>query len=282
MLEGKTFFLLGQLFGILDKLIKNSFCLTRLIETSISNLVTMSNTSNFRQALREAKSQALIGPNVIPKALPYLGGGLILTAVGTYGGLGVIQSYPQIFFPTFFVALIAQIILFFVARNTAEKGNTGTALPLLTLYSLLSGYTLSGIVYVALGTSGVGLRGVAIAALGCGLAFVLGRNIGSNLSEKDGLALTQTVSIGILALFIVLIGQLIFSIFGGATPTWLEIAISGIGVFLFAGSAVVDFYILPRTYRDEQYLSAALSMYLTYINLFIFILRLLIALNGRD
>ncbi len=53
----------------------------------------MSNTSNFRQALREAKSQALIGPNVIPKALPYLGGGLILTAVGTYGGLGVIQSY---------------------------------------------------------------------------------------------------------------------------------------------------------------------------------------------
>jgi len=70
VLEGKTFFLLGQLFGILDKLIKNSFCLTRLIETSISNLVTMSNTSNFRQALREAKSQALIGPNVIPKACP--------------------------------------------------------------------------------------------------------------------------------------------------------------------------------------------------------------------
>ncbi len=34
---------------------------------------------------------------------------------------------------------------------------------------------------------------VAIAALGCGIAFVLGRNIGSNLSEKDGLALTQTV-----------------------------------------------------------------------------------------
>lgn len=280
---GKKFTFFSSLrFAILDELIKNSFCLTRLIETSISNLVTMSNTSNFRQALREAKSQALIGPNVIPKALPYLGGGLILTAVGTYGGLGVIQSHREIFFPTFFVALIAEIILFFVARNTAEKGNTGTALPLLTLYSLLSGYTLSGIVYVALGTSGVGLRGVAIAALGCGIAFVLGRNIGSNLSEKDGLALTQTVSIGIFALFIVLIGQLIFSIFGGGTPTWLEIAISGIGVFLFAGSAVVDFYILPRTYRDEQYLSAALSMYLTYINLFIFILRLLIALNGRD
>jgi FtsH-binding integral membrane protein len=66
------------------------------------------------------------------------------------------------------------------------------------------------------------------------------------------------------------------------TPTWLEIAISGIGVFLFVGCAVVDFYVLPRSYRDDQYLPAALSMYLTYINLFVFILRLIIAINSRD
>ncbi len=76
--------------------------------------------------------------------------------------------------------------------------------------------------------------------------------------------------------------QLGLALFGVHTPTFLEIAISGIGVFLFAGAAIVDFYVLPRTYRDDQYLPAALSMYLTYINLFIFILRLLIALNGRD
>ncbi len=75
---------------------------------------------------------------------------------------------------------------------------------------------------------------------------------------------------------------LISSLFGVYTPSWLEISISGIGVFLFAGVAVVDFFVLPRTYNDEQYLPAALSMYLTYINLFIFILRLLIAINSRD
>jgi uncharacterized protein len=40
--------------------------------------------------------------------------------------------------------------------------------------------------------------------------------------------------------------------------------------------------VLPRTYRDDQGIPAALSMYLTYINLFVFILRLLIAINGRD
>jgi FtsH-binding integral membrane protein len=242
----------------------------------------MSNTSNFRQALREARSQSLIGPKVIANALPYLGGGLVLTAVGTYGGLGVIQSSPQIFMPTFWVALIANLVLYFVALNVAEKGNNQVALPLLALYSLISGYTLSGIVFLALRTSGVGLQGVGIAALGCGIAFILGRNIGSNLSDKDGSALTRTVSIGILALLVVMVVQLVLSFFGVIAPSWLEIAISGLGVLLFAGSAVVDFYILPRTYRDDQYLSAALSMYLTYINLFIFILRLLIALNGRD
>ncbi len=242
----------------------------------------MSNTSNFRQAIREAQGQALVGPNVIPNALPYLGGGLILTAVGAYGGLGVINSNPQIFMPTFWVALIGELVLFFVARGVAEKGNNSTALPLLALYSLLSGYTLSGLLFVALSTSGVGIAGVGIAALGCGATFIVGRNIGSNLSDEDGLALSQTIRLGMIALLVVLVGQLLFSVFGVYTPSWLEVGISGIGVAIFVGSAVVDFYVLPRAYRDEQYLPAALSMYLTYINLFVFILRLLIAINSRD
>lgn len=242
----------------------------------------MSNTSNFREAFRKAKGHELVGPNVIANALPYVGGGLVLTALGTYGGLGVINTYPGLFMPTFIGALIAELVLFFVARGVAEKGNNGVALPLLALYSLLSGYTLSGIVFLALSSSGVGIQGIGIAALGCGVTFVAARQIGSNLSEEDGMALTKTIQLGIIALLVVMVGQLLFAVFGGTTPTFLEIAISGIGVFLFAGAAVVDFFILPRTYRDDQYLPAALSMYLTYINLFIFILRLLIALNGRD
>jgi hypothetical protein len=242
----------------------------------------MSNTSNFRQAFREAKGQVLVGPNVIANALPYVGGGLVLTALGTYGGLGVLHSNPGLFMTTFWVALIAEIALFFVASGVAQNGKNSIALPLLATYSLLSGYTLSGIIFVALRTSGVGIEGIGIAALGCGVTFIAARQIGSNLSEEDGQALAKTVQLGIIALCVVLVAQLLFSFFGVYTPSWLEIGISGVGVFLFAGAAVVDFYILPRTYSNDQYLPAALSMYLTYINLFIFILRLLIALNSRD
>lgn len=241
----------------------------------------MSNTSNFRDAIRQAKTQSLVGPNVIARALPFLGGGLILTALGTYGGVGIINSRPELVMPTFIGALILQLVLFFVARSVAEKGNNSIALPLLATYSLLTGYTLSGLVHVALGTSGVGLAGVGFAALGCGVTFVVARQIGSNLSDRDGMALTQTVQIGLIALLVVLLGQVLFAVFGVFTPSWLEIGISGIATLLFAGCAVVDFYVLPRSYRDDQYLPAALSMYLTYINLFVFILRFLIAMN-RD
>ncbi|HIK33161.1 MAG TPA: US12 family protein [Oscillatoriales cyanobacterium M59_W2019_021] len=242
----------------------------------------MSNTSNFRQAIRQANSQPLVGSNVIANALPFVGGGLVLTAMGTYGGLHVLQNNPAIFMPTFWVALIAELVLFFIARGVAEKGNNSTALPLLATYSLLSGYTLTGLVALALSTPGVGITGIGVAALGCGITFVAARQIGSNLSDADGMALTKTVQLGVIALLVVLVLQFLFAMFGVFTPTWLEIGISGIGVFLFAGVAVVDFYILPRTYRDDQYLPAALSMYLTYINLFVFILRLLIAFNSRD
>ena len=242
----------------------------------------MATSSNFQQQINKAKGQALVGPNVINKALPFLGGGLVLTAVGVYGGLGMIASNPALFMPTFIGALIIELVLFFVVRGIAERANNSTALPLLAVYSLLSGYTLSGIVFVALGTQGVGMNGIGIAALGCGATFVAAKNIGSNLSVQDGLALTKTVQLGIGALFVVILLQVVLGFFGVFTPSWLEIGISGIGVLLFVGASFVDFYILPRTYSDEQYLCAALSMYLTYINLFIFILRLLIAINGRD
>ena len=242
----------------------------------------MSNTSNFRDAIQQAKQSALVGPNVISNALPFVGGGLVLTAVGTWGGLGVIQTNPGLFMTTFWVAIIANFALFFVAQGIAVKGNNTVALPMLATYSLVSGYTLAGLVSLAIRTPGVGLMGIAIAALGCGVTFIVARSVGSNLSDADGMALAKTVRLGVIALLVVIVAQVLFSFFGVYTPSWLEIGISGIGVILFCGVAVVDFYVLPRTYQDDQYLPAALSMYLTYINLFIFILRLLIALNGRD
>lgn len=233
--------------------------------------------SNFQEAIREAQAGALIGPNVVNKALPYVGGGMVLTAAGVVGGLTMIGN--PIFMPLFWVALIGNFILFFVAQNAAMKGNNGTALPILATYSLITGFTLSGIVAMAIGTAGIGAIGTA--ALATGITFVIASVVGRNMSDNLGQALSGVVGLGIVGLLIAMVVQLVGGIFiPGFGGNGFELMIAGFGTVLFVGAAFVDFYTMPRSYRDDQYLAGALGMYLTYINLFIFILRLIIALQG--
>jgi FtsH-binding integral membrane protein len=189
-------------------------------------------------------------------------------------------SNPPLFMPLFWVALIGNFILFFVAQNVAMKGNNATALPILTLYSLLTGFTLSGIVAMAIGTAGIGSIGTA--ALATGITFVAASVVGRRMSDSIGQALSGVVGLGIIGLLIAMVVQIVGGIFAPATfhGTGFELLIAGFGTVLFVGAAFVDFYTMPRTYSDDQYLAGALGMYLTYINLFIFILRLIIALQG--
>ena len=237
-------------------------------------------SSNFREAIRQAQSGALVGPNVVNKALPYVGGGMVLTAGGVFAGLSLIQAKSAMFMPLFWVALIGNFILFFVAQNAANKGDNGTALPLLTAYSLITGFTLSGIVDYAVDVAGIGAIGIA--ALATGITFVVASVMGRRMSDNVGQSLSAVVGLGILGLLIAMVVQIIGSFFapGVFSGGGFELMIAGFGTVLFVGAAFVDFYTMPRTYSDDQYLAGALGMYLTYINLFIFILRLIIALQG--
>ena len=202
---------------------------------------------------------------------------MVLTAAGVVGGLSMIGS--PIFMSLFWVALIGNFILFFVAQNAAMKGNNGTALPILATYSLITGFTLSGIVALAIGTAGIGAIGTA--ALATGITFVIASMVGRNMSDNLGQALSGVVGLGIIGLLIAMVVQLVGGIFiPGFGGNGFELMIAGFGTVLFVGAAFVDFYTMPRTYSDDQYLAGALGMYLTYINLFIFILRLIIALQG--
>lgn len=237
--------------------------------------------SNFEEAIREAQAGALIGPNVVNKALPYVGGGMVLTAAGVAGGLATLASLgPASFQGISFVAIIPWFILFFVAQNAANKGNNGTALPLLVTFSLLTGFTLTGLVVRAVAVAGAGAIGTA--ALATGITFVIASVVGRRMSDSLGQALSGVVGLGMVGLLIAMVVQLVGSFFapGMFGGNGLELMIAGFGTVLFVGAAFVDFYTMPRTYSDDQYLAGALGMYLTYINLFIFILRLIIALQG--
>ena len=234
-------------------------------------------SSNFNQAIREAQTSSIVGPNVVQKALPYVGGGMVLTSLGVLAGVSLIATNPGLFQPLSIVALIAELILFFIATSAA---NNAKALPLLTGFSLLTGFTLSGIVALAIGTIGIGSVGTA--ALATGITFVIASYTGQRMSDSVGQALSGVVGLGLIGLLIAMFVQLIGGffapgVFGGSG---LELIIAGFGTVLFVAMSFVDFYTMPRRYNDDQYLAGALGMYLTYINLFVFILRLMIALQG--
>ncbi|BBL85834.1 hypothetical protein PMYN1_Chma21 (chromatophore) [Paulinella micropora] len=238
-------------------------------------------SSNFQQTIREAQLSVLVGPNVVNKALPYVGGGMTLTAFGTFIGLGLMANSPTIFMPLFWLALIGNFVLFFVAQNAALRADNTRALPLLSAYSAITGFSLSGIIAYAIGT--VGISAVGTSALATGITFVIASFAGRRMSDSVGQALSGVVGLGLTGLLITLLIQIVGSWF---FPFFrlgsFELMISGLGTILFIGASFIDFYTMPRLYRDDQYLAGALGMYLTYVNLFVFILRLIIALQGGD
>ena len=235
--------------------------------------------SNFQQAIREAQSSAIVGPNVVNKALPYVGGGMVVTGIGVLGGLSL--QGTSLFTPLFFVALIGEIALFFVASSAANNANNDKALPLLTAFSLLTGFTLSGLVGFATALAGPG--SIFTAVMATGITFIIASYAGSRMSDSVGQALQGVVSLGAIGLIVALLVGFIGSFIAPATFAFgssFELMIAGFGTILFIGASFVDFYTMPRRYNDDQYLAGAMGMYLTYINLFMFILRLIIALQG--
>ena len=239
-------------------------------------------SSNFNQAIREAQSSAIVGPNVVRKALPYVGGGMALTGAGVLGGVSLLATNPSLFSPLAIVAIIAEIVLFFMASSAANNANNEKALPLLASYSLLTGFTLSGLIWIANLTIGMG--SVFTAVFATGVTFIIASYTGQRMSDSVGQALGKAVGLGLLGLLLAVFVQLIGGFFNRelfwGAGSGIELMIAGFGTILFIGMSFLDFYTMPRRYNDDQYLAGALGMYLTYINLFMFILRLMIALNG--
>ena len=63
-------------------------------------------SSNFNQAIREAQTSSIVGPNVVQKALPYVGGGMVLTSLGVLAGVSLIATNKSWSFPASFNSCI--------------------------------------------------------------------------------------------------------------------------------------------------------------------------------
>lgn len=164
-----------------------------------------------------------------------------------------------------------ELVLIFTSRSWSTK--TPLNRVLFFAFAFLTGISLSPILLYASLVAGPAIitKALAATALSFVAAAVLGHTTSMDLSKLRGF------------LFIGLIGLIIVGILGIFFP-WnndFELVFSGFGVLLFTGYTMYDFQKI-KNYPENRYVDAALRIYLDIFNLFIFILRLLIALNGRD
>jgi len=201
--------------------------------------------------------------------------GLLVTAgmaylTTTYQPLLDLLRYPFVVFG----ALILELILVFSLGLAISKLPTGAAAAIFLIYSALNGFTLSLIVLAYdLGT--LTLAFVSTAALFGAMTIV-------GLTTK--MDLTKWGTFLFMGLFGLLIAMLINLFVRSST---FEIIVSVIGVLLFTGLTAYDTQKIlrmasdPRIQAGESALMGklsilgALSLYLDFINLFLFILRLM-------
>jgi uncharacterized protein len=201
--------------------------------------------------------------------------GLLVTAgmaylTANYAPLLNLLRYPFVVFG----ALILELILVLVLGAAISKLSTGAAAAIFLVYSALNGFTLSLIVLAyELGT--LTLAFVSTAALFGAMTIV-------GLTTRMDLAKWGTF------LFMGLIGLLIAMVINlFVRSSTFELVVSVIGVLLFTGLTAYDTQKIlrmasePSIQADKSGLMGklsvlgALSLYLDFLNLFLFILRLM-------
>lgn len=207
-----------------------------------------------------------------------MGIGVLLTAITAV----LVASNPS-FVERIFVSgyhwgfIIGELALVWFISARVHKLDPTTSLMLFLLYSVLNGVTLS-IIFLAYSLGSIGT------AFFVSTGMFLTMAVYGYTTKKD---LTSIGSILFMALIGLIIASVVNIFLGSSMLDWL---ISFIGVILFSGLTMYDSQRIrkasdelvnaPTIDRSRYSNMLALSMYLNFINLFLFVLRLVG--GGRD
>ncbi len=196
-------------------------------------------------------------------------GGLLLTALASFA----VASSPMlkaivIANPIVWIALmIAELGLVFYAGAKLRTMSPTTAAAVFLIYSLLTGLTLSIILFVY-------TRASVVQAFASAAAMFAAMSVYGRITRRNLTGWGQFLIMGVVGLIVVsVINMFVHS-------TALEMAIASIGVFIFAGltayktQSLRQFAYVGGTQGETLAIYGALSLYITFINLFISLLRL--------
>lgn len=219
-----------------------------------------------------SETKAVFQTSFYSKVFFFFGLAILTTAVGSYVGLNYLASYfianPSIMWGLF----ILELILIFSAKLWQTRKPLNYLLFL--AFAFISGLTLVPILMLA--TLSTGSMDLIIKAFGAttlvfAAAALFGHTTNLNLQGLRGFLIFSVL------------GMIIVSVIGIFVP-WnntFEMVFAGIGVMIFSAYTMYDIQKL-KNYPENQYIDAALQLYLDIFNLFVFILRLIMAFNSRD
>ncbi|MCL2399364.1 MAG: Bax inhibitor-1/YccA family protein [Defluviitaleaceae bacterium] len=205
--------------------------------------------------------------------------GLILTALSTFFivvGIQFSTAFAQMIASLsqlIFVVFIAQVLLVGYISVRVEKMNPSTAVILFLLYAITNGFTVG--LFALLYAGSVIVTAFAITAVSFGVMAVYGLKTNQDLTKMGNL-----LRMGLIGLIILSV----VNIFMGNSALDFLICLAGLVIFL--GLTAHDTKKIKSHYAQVSLsgdvrlannlaIIGALSLYLNFINLFMFILRLM-------
>ncbi len=220
--------------------------------------------SNYAPLNQTAQAQATLLQRV-----SYL---LCTALLCTAGAAYVSRDWsPALGLPLFIGAFVCVIALNFVKRTSVA------ALTLLYALSLLEGFALGPFLASLIHNFP---NGGMIVAEATALSAIIVGGLGSYvwISNKDFGYLGKMLFYGLLAI----IGVSLISLFWHtlAVMPQFQILISLAIVVVFVGFTLYDFSNIKHRYGPDDAIPAAVQLYLDFLNLFMAIIRILMAMNG--
>jgi FtsH-binding integral membrane protein len=171
--------------------------------------------------------------------------------------------------PVTIVLFLGTLGLVFAISWTIDKLSPATALMLFMLYAGLLGLMLSSIFLVYTGTSITRVFFISAAAFG-------GLSLWGYTTQRDLSPMGTFLMMGLIGLIIAMVVNIFLKSSG------LDFVISGAGVLIFAGLTAWDTQKIKEMYdvnddgtvAGRKSVMGALTLYLDFINLFLFLLRI--------
>jgi FtsH-binding integral membrane protein len=191
---------------------------------------------------------------------------ILVSFLGTWVGMYI---SPALFLPLVVVELVMLIAAFFVRRR-------GKAIGYAFVYSFcfISGITVFPSIAHYTNVGGASL--VTTAFLLTAIMFA-GLTLYAYVSKRDFSFLGGFLFVGLLTL----IGFSLIGLFTGGFGGTLGLVIAAVGVLIFSGYILYDISQYKYGLPDEEIPLAVLNLYLDFINLFLYLLRLL-GILSRD